>query len=321
MRLAWIRPEHASAWAYLTNRLAVVDETEEFYEAEDLAEELKEPGMEPERDTIGLWDDDIMVGFGQLRFADQLRDGRGRVSIDGGIAPEYRRQGHGSVIMDTLESRAVQKMEERHPGLDFTIDIWGNAPGHSAGCMAMARGYEPARYFQDLSVTSAGFRPRDRAAVAPGDARLVAYSPGLAEVVRILDNEAFADHWGSTPKSVGEWAAMTGARSFRGQHSRVMVVDGGGSSPARALCYVLVAEWVQGELYISRVGTARGCRGHGYAAWVLSAVVAEAFDDGYAKVDLTVDAQSPTGAAGLYRRLGFELVREGTMYRKAVPGR
>jgi ribosomal protein S18 acetylase RimI-like enzyme len=66
------------------------------------------------------------------------------------------------------------------------------------------------------------------------------------------------------------------------------------------------------------VGTARAARGLGYAAWTLSTVVAAAFGDGFTKVDLSVDAQSPTGALGLYERLGFKVVRRGTVYRKAV---
>lgn len=321
MRQDWIHPEHVAAWAALTNRLAAFDETGEFYEVEDLAEELDEPGVDPLQDTIGLWDGDAMIGFGQLRLGEQLRDGRGRVSIDGGIAPEYRRRGHGSGIMDTLESRAAEKMAERLPKIDFTIDVWGNAPGHGAGAMARSRGYEPARYFQDMSVLPDNFRPRGRPVAAYGDARLVAYSPSLSESVRLLDNEAFADHWGSTPKSVKEWAAMTGSRSFRGAYSQVLLQADGGSVPTTALCYVLAAEWVPGELYISRVGTARSSRGRGYAAWALSKAVQTAFDAGYAKVDLSVDAQSPTGAAGLYRLLGFELVRQGTMYRKIVRAR
>jgi mycothiol synthase len=34
-------------------------------------------------------------------------------------------------------------------------------------------------------------------------------------------------------------------------------------------------------------------------------------------VDLSVDTESPTGAVGLYERLGFAVVRRGTMFRKS----
>ncbi|GAA5227553.1 GNAT family N-acetyltransferase [Paeniglutamicibacter antarcticus] len=311
-----IHVEHVEAWADLTNALAVSDATDEFYETEDLLEELGEPGVDPEHDTVGLWDRGAMVGFGQLRLGAQLRDGRGRISIGGGISPEYRRKGHGRKIMDALELRATQKMAERFPGIDFTIDVWGNSPGHSAGLMALARGYEPARYFQDMAVGPGNFCPSGPPGAIPESARLLSYSPRIAEIVRLLDNEAFADHWGSTPKSVEEWEATTGARSFRSNYSMVLLEDRGSEAEPRALCYVLSAEWISKELYISRVGTSRSDRGHGYAAWVLSAVVSAAFEAGYTKVDLSVDVQSPTGATGLYERLGFKTVRQGIMYRK-----
>lgn len=313
-----IRAEHVSAWAELTNALAVIDDTGEFYEDEDLLEELREPGVEPGQDTVGLWDDGAMVGFGQLRLGAQLRDGRGRISIGGGISPEYRRKGHGTRIMDALELRAAQKMAERHPGIAFTIDLWGNAPGHSAGLMAITRGYEAARHFQDMAVDGRGFRPRVRPTEAAESSQLRPYSPDVAESIRLLDNEAFADHWGSTPKSVEEWEAMTSARSFRSNFSRVLLDACGPEAAPRALSYVLGAEWVSNELYISRVGTARHVRGHGYAGWVLSTVVSAAFEAGFTKIDLSVDAQSPTGATGLYERLGFKAVRQGVLYRKVV---
>lgn len=309
------------AWVELTHSLSVADNTDEFYEDEDLREELLEPGVDPERDTIGLWDRGSMVGFGQLRLGAQLRDGRGRVFIGGGVSPEYRRKGHGGRIMDALELRAANKMAERHPGLDYTIDMWGNAPGHGAGEMALARGYEPARFFQDMEVFPNGYRFHDRPAATPENARLLSYFPGIAETTRLLDNEAFADHWGSTPKSVQEWETMTGARSFKADYSMVLMADSGADASPSALCYVLGSQWVPKELYISRVGTARSARGRGYAAWVLSTVLSAAFGTGFTKVDLTVDAQSETGAHGLYERLGFLRVRQETMYRQvAVSG-
>ncbi len=115
----WIRNENVQAWAELTNHLAVVDCTDEFYEAEDLLEELHEPGMEPERDTVAVWDGNRLVGFAQLRVGHQLREGLSRVSITGGVHLEYRRQGLGTKMMDIMESRARQKSAaaaSRSPG-------------------------------------------------------------------------------------------------------------------------------------------------------------------------------------------------------------
>jgi hypothetical protein len=65
-----------NAWSELTNLLAVVDHTDEIYEPEHLAEELDEPGSEPESNTRGVWDGDRLIGYAQLRDRTVLpRDG------------------------------------------------------------------------------------------------------------------------------------------------------------------------------------------------------------------------------------------------------
>lgn len=315
----WIRNEDVRAWAELTNLLAVVDASEEFYESEDLLEELQEPGVDPENDTVAVWDGDKFIAFGQLRVGQDLRDGLCRIVVDGGVHPEYRRRGIGTRLMDLLEARGAHKAASLHPGALAAIDIWGHALGHSCGIMAVARGYQPARYFQDMAVTGAGFRDGTDTS-DPGDSvRSVAYSSEWAEAVRVLDNEAFSDHWGSTPKTVEEWKSMTSARSFRAERSRILIAKGPEDGNGTVVSYVLASEWTPGELYVARVGTARDSRGKGFAAGLLSEVVRSSLEAGFAKVELTVDADSPAGAVGLYERLGFALTRTGTMYRKTVP--
>lgn len=314
----WIRNENVQAWAELTNHLAVVDSTDEFYEPEDLLEELHEPGMEPELDTVAVWDGNRLVGFAQLRVGHQLREGLSRISITGGVHLEYRRQGLGAKLMDIMESRARQKSEQLHPGAPAAVDMWGNAPGHGAGAMAEARGYLAARYFQDMTVKAEGFRKAPTELGANDSLAVLAYSPEWAEPIRLLDNEAFADHWGSTPKTADEWEAMTSARTFRAERSRMLVEEQPGGLRPEVLSYVLSSEWVPNELYVARVGTARDSRGKGYAGRLLSDVIAKALAEGFTQVGLSVDAQSPTGAVGVYERLGFSVKRTGTMYRKDI---
>lgn len=318
LTVGWIRNEDVRAWSELTNLLAVVDATDEFYAPEDLLEELNEPGKEPELDTVAIWAQETLVGFGQVRVGQQLRDGQSRVSLDGGVHPDYRRRGIGTTLMNLLEERGIRKSAIMHPGSAAAIDMWGNALGHSSGIMAGARGYLPVRYFQDMAVTGVEFSkdiPRG------GDERFISsliYGPDLAENVRMLDNEAFADHWGSTPKTIEEWNSMVSARSFRAARSRILVSNDPAERTPRVLSYVLASEWSPGELYVARVGTARNARGKGYAARLLSEVVESALADDFTTVELSVDAQSPTGAVGLYARLGFSVTRTGVMYRKTI---
>lgn len=140
------------AWTQLTNLLAQVDGTDEFYDAEDLAEELEEPGFDPERDSIAEWDVDQLVVFGQLRVADALLEGNAKASIDGGVHPEPRRRSIGGGILDSLEARARELAAERHPGAPVTVGLATVADGSSSGRMAASRGYAPVRYLTDMMI-------------------------------------------------------------------------------------------------------------------------------------------------------------------------
>ncbi|PQZ90258.1 hypothetical protein CQ018_14780 [Arthrobacter sp. MYb227] len=318
LTFGWIRDEDIHAWAKLTNQLALIDDSDEFYTAEDLLEELLEPGLDPKLDTVAIWAADEMIGYGQIRVGQQLRDEMCRVSLGGGLLPAFRRQGLGTKLLEILEARGISKATALHPATALAFDMWGHSVGHGAGILAESMGYTVARYFQDMEITSENFRQETENWNQTENLRVLPFSEGYSERVRVLDNEAFSDHWGSTPKTIDEWNAMTSARTFSAERSQILVGEIEPNGPEQVLSYILASEWTPGELYVARVGTGRASRGKGYAAKLLSSVVLNAFSHGYTKADLSVDAQSPTGAVGLYQRLGFSVTRTGAMYRKIV---
>lgn len=61
-----------------------------------------------------------------------------------------------------------------------------------------------------------------------------------------------------------------------------------------------------GASYVSYLGVLQSARGHGVAKALLNAVIADAAVRGRSAVTLEVDADSPTGADGLYLSMGFE---------------
>lgn len=77
--LTWshLTADTVGQWADLTNELARADQTQEFYEAEDLAEELTEAGMTPATDTWAVWDGDDLVASGSCA-SDSRREMTGR---------------------------------------------------------------------------------------------------------------------------------------------------------------------------------------------------------------------------------------------------
>lgn len=122
-------------------------------------------------------------------------------------------------------------------------------------------------------------------------------------------NEAFADHWGSTPQTEESWRLrQTGMRSFRADLSFLAVA--GSQVVAILLTHHFEADTaVMGrrEAWISAIGTWRAWRGRGVATGLIGTALAEATRQGFAQAALGVDADNPTGALSLYRAAGFHV--------------
>ena len=303
LRWTHLTADSVEQWAELTNLLATVDGTEEFYEAEDLAEELEEPGFTPETDSWAVWDADRLIAYGQLRVASNLDD-EGRVSarLGGGVHPDWRERGIGRDLVRRMEARARELSDERHPGAPVIFRASGELEGSPARRLFTHLGYAVVRYFNDLA------RP------VPGDPLSVPEIDGVElttptddheEAVRLAHTAAFADHWGSSPGTAEGWHGYWTSRSSRREVS-TLALDGDGE----VLAYVLTSQWVPRELYVTIVGTVPQARGRGIAAACLARTLRLAAESGeYDVVELTVDSESLTGATRLYERLGFTLAR------------
>ncbi len=285
-----------SAWAELTNDLARADQTDEFYGAEDLAEELTEAGMSPETDTWAVWDGERMVAYGQLRVGfTAADDGAIRCDLAGGVLPGWRGRGIGHRLMDEMEERARELNALRNPGAGGTLRVPAGLAGSSTEAMLAARGYRAVRYFTLMERTLPGAEPP---AIQAG---LASPTPEDSEAVRAAHNEAFADHWGSAPMTPERWHDFYAGRPARPQFSTIARDEAGVTS------YALISQFQPGQLFVDLVGTVPRARGRGLAAAVLARTIVLAGEaPGVWSIGLEVDSESPTGANRLYERLGFE---------------
>lgn len=131
----------------------------------------------------------------------------------------------------------------------------------------------------------------------------------LRDVHDVLE-ESFADHFNSYRETFEEFMArLREDPGHRWDHWWLATVDG---EPGGAL----VATTVTGRLdrakrpqpdgsYVDYIGVHRRARGRGVAKSLLYAVLADAAARGRNRVGLEVDADSPTGADGLYSALGW----------------
>ncbi|OMH26005.1 hypothetical protein BKD30_05375 [Tersicoccus phoenicis] len=334
------------AWADLTTVLARADETEEFYSAEDLAEELAEEGVDPQRDTWAVRDraGDGIVAFGQVRVRvrAELLHGRAIVLLGGGVHPDWRRRGIGRALMDRMEARARELAAGRHPGAPVTLRNPGGLETDPVRHLLIGRGYTLSRYFVQMERSLPGPTPAPPGPTAssatppsatPSSAvagyRIVPFTAALSAGTHRARNAAFADHWGSTSTSEAEWADLIGARSFTADCSFLAVASGSGKAAAGDVhAFCLAQDWQDGQLYLALIGTVPAARGVGLAraciAASLEAAVRRPDTEGrprFSRASLHVDADSPTGATRLYRAAGFAAVKTFATFTRDLPVR
>ena len=130
----------------------------------------------------------------------------------------------------------------------------------------------------------------------------------LRAVHQVLE-ESFEDHFNSYRESFGEFVQrLREDPGHRWDHWWIATVDIDGTpTPGGALVGTQLAPddtGVDGS-YIDYIGVHRRARGRGVAKGLLHAVICDAASRGRNRVDLEVDADSPTEADGLYLSMGW----------------
>lgn len=316
-RWATLTPADLDAWAELVNHLAVVDRTEEFVSAEDLAEELASPGHDPERDTWAVWAGERLIAVATVVVPTTPdNEGQARAYLGGGVHAEHRRRGLGTALFDAAEARGVELLRERHPGVSAYLAAGGELPGAPVRDLLHDRGYAIVRYYNFLT---RGLDDLPEAAEIEG-IELVTPRPEDEEAVRIAHNAAFRDHWGSGQIDPERWHEHWVSRSSRPALS-TLARGVGGEEDGQVLAYILVGQWVERESYVNIVGTVPSARGRGLAAAALARTIAVVAATGdFDVIELDVDSESLTGATRLYDRLGFRLKHTTAAMRRPVPG-
>ena len=306
MRWGPLTEADVADWTRLANLLAEVDRTGEAYQPEDLAEELHEPGVDPEQDLIAVRVGGVLAGYGQLRVGTTPVDGRVTAWLDGDVHPDYRGRGIGAQLMERLEVRAAVLAAERVPGHEVFLRVSGRLEGCPVRPMLERRGYQIVRYYHDMERQLSDPLP-------PSALPVSRYRPELAEPTRLAHNDAFSTHWGSAPRSVEAWQELVGSRNFQPQLSFVALAEDGSVS-----AYVLVRQWVEGEAWVTLVGTRQQARGQGLARACLTASLRACAGQGYRTAALGVDSANGQGAGALYSSLGFRVIRTFASYGKVI---
>ncbi|MEN9621082.1 MAG: hypothetical protein RL499_1275 [Actinomycetota bacterium] len=297
----------------LAERISARDHPTWSEPVDEIREELHHSWVEPAHDgVLALDETGTAVAWG-LVVAPPDPESIVRVILFGGVAAERRGSGVGRRLLAWQHARATAKLAES----DLAMPAWvlssaaDRAPEH--GRLLDRAGFAPARYFTtleaDLERTSAPVTVPDGLTVVP-------FEESLSEAVRHAKNAAFADHWGSQPVSREGWESMQTLDSFRPELCRVAL--DGDVVVGFVITEINEDDWErQGSrsAYIGLVGTTREWRGRGVASALIADVMQAYRDAGLETAVLDVDADNPTGALGVYTRLGFEPTARDVLYR------
>lgn len=143
------------------------------------------------------------------------------------------------------------------------------------------------------------------------------------QTVHQVLEESFADHFNSYREGFGEFVVRLREDPWhRWDHWWIATIDVDGSlEPGGVLISSVSPPDAEGRYgsYIDYIGVHRRSRGRGVAKALLRTVIADTAHRDRAWVGLEVDADSPTGADGLYRSLGWETNHVSHSWHRDVP--
>ncbi|SDH37536.1 GNAT family N-acetyltransferase [Agrococcus jejuensis] len=313
--VAWRRPTIADAPAMHAayNLSGRVDHPEFQVPLQEVLDDFEASHVDVAQDFVVGERDGEIVAIGSAVMPDGQVDVR-RVYLAGTVVPEARRQGIGAVLLAWEERRAAERLHA-HGDSELPAQIHTYTEADSAVVPFLTGvDFTIARYFTDLHRDlSQPIVPMD-----DGGLTIVPFTPDLFEAGRIARNDAFRDHWGSQPTTPERWGRFTNRDVMRSDLSAV-AIEGD-----RIVGFCLAehdpddAE-VAGysSVYIALVGVVRDHRGQGIAPRLLTRTLEAARDAGLEKAVLDVDSESPTGAVGLYERLGFTTAKQTVVLERA----
>jgi mycothiol synthase len=301
----------------IQNAEAAADGITERRSVEGLAAEFSHPSesFDPGRDVTIAEVDGRPVAVARREWVDTT-DGLREYRVDGAVDPAWRRRGIGAALLRENERRQRQLAATHATSNPRILGSWsgGTQPGDDA--ILRAAGYEPARWFFEMT------RPTlDHVAEVPlpDGLELRPITRDLAKQVWDADVEAFADHWGGFDHSdehLERWLAEPSTDlslwvvAFDGDQVAGGIINAIDAAENAALG--MRRGW------LASVFTRRPWRKKGLATALIATSLARLRERGMTSAALGVDADNPSGALGIYERVGFEVSYRASAWRKPL---
>lgn len=238
-----------------------------------------------------------------------------RAYVNAYVMPFARERGLEEALLAWSISAATRVLRDMAAEKRF-VCCWLYNKQDAAAARLAAEGFTPVRHWWEMARSLADSID----SVASGAYSVVPWIETHDEAARLVYNEAFADHWGSTPMSTGSWAnQVVASPNFRRGMSFVAL--GNGEPVGYLACEEYPEDWEQAgqrESWVGALGVVRGWRRRGIATALLASSINAMRRAGSQAALIGVDSSSPTGAQHLYRALGFETKTAATTWQLEV---
>jgi mycothiol synthase len=296
------------------------DKLDEGYNnVEDLRIQMEHPDISPERD-LRFWEDatGALAGVGFVRILNSDDDPRTEARAVIWVHPQNRGVDLENEILDWALERARQAGQEHGRPVYFGMHIDDGAPEYVVARQALMEEYglEPVRYFFKM------VRPLNEPIPEPQfpEGYTMRHSRGLEDAAAWVDafNRSFIDHWNFHTRTVEAHANRLRSPNYNPELD-LLAIAPDGNVAGFCFCEVFPEEnehTGRSEGWIGMLGTCRGYRNIGLGRAMLLAGMHRLKAEGIETAALGVDAENPTGAVGLYERVGFTRARTRTAYNR-----
>lgn len=300
-------------WLELVIRIAEAERTHWHEKRSELAACFADTANPAAANTLAGVD-----GSGAVRAFGRVSKNLGsdKAYVFGGIDPQWQHRGLGAAML-AWQERQVRARFSAEGQLSPQARCYTDEGNAAPTALLEQAGYFVSRHFAEM------LRPLAGAPVAavPEGLRILTFTQEFAEDVRLAHNEAFADHWGSEPRSVQQWDFLLRNEQFRPEWSAVALDAATGELAGYQVSQYdpeRLGKEGREEGYTELLGVRRGWRGRGIARALLADAMERYKAGGMDHACLDVDTESPTGAQGLSERMGYRPLRRTAAWDKKL---
>ncbi|HEY8295253.1 MAG TPA: GNAT family N-acetyltransferase [Micrococcaceae bacterium] len=288
-------------WIALIDRIAAAEQPPWHEQRADLEEVFASTKNDPSENTVIGFD-----GAGTARAWGRItKNPEGpKAAGSGGVDPQWQRRGVGTAVLRWQQAQTVRRFAQ--DGMpEPRLRVYSEEDNAAQRALYGGAGFTVVRYFTEMLRALEHELPtvelEEGIEIAP-------YSTELSEATRLAHNEAFGDHWGSEPRDAEAWGFMVNHPHSKPEWSALAVEAASGAVVGYQLAsYDPEVRTTRGrdEGYTALLGVRRNWRGRRIAAALLVDAMRRFRAAGMDYAALDVDTENPTGALGIYERMGY----------------